>query len=438
MQYNTMKHVISILLAVAILTVSGMLSSCVKEVTLDAGDRTVVVECLLSNEPGQELSLSFSKGASETSAMELTEAVATLIDLTDNKTVGEFRRDADGKWRMDYAAIPLHKYRLEVKVPGYDLIYAEDTMPIEVPLAESHTSIFAMFDLYSWYENYFGLEDWGTESRTSPFWKPEGTYEHDFCSFFRLREDLGQEKYYGQHLWVYGMRWNDATHDYELADKICFHDYSPIDGNKADDFNLTGEVYEAPVAYSSYPYSYKGTEYLTYLTLYHQFNGCPFHKNYLRLSVDLDRLTALDIWANIYDTDAAEDNMRTAATAEHSLSPRTTRLKSLHHYITDLDGVVMDKYLLNDKQEYDPIHSDGYLQFVLVSDTYDKYIEDALFQMRRQGNVSGDLSELSIFMRENTYSNINGGAGIFATSTRMKGRLGIVPSALVDFSKPIK
>ena len=111
---------------------------------------------------------------------------------------------------------------------------------------------------------------------------------------------------------------------------------------------------------------------------------------------------------------------------------------SLHHYITDLDGVVMDKYLLNDKQEYDPIHSDGYLQFVLVSDTYDKYIEDALFQMRRQGNVSGDLSELSIFMRENTYSNINGGAGIFATSTRMKGRLGIVPSALVDFSKPIK
>ena len=60
----------------------------------------------------------------------LTEAVATLIDLTESKTVGQFvKGEEKNLWTLDYAAIPKHHYRLEVQVPGHDLIYAEDTMP---------------------------------------------------------------------------------------------------------------------------------------------------------------------------------------------------------------------------------------------------------------------------------------------------------------------
>ena len=70
-----------------------VLSSCVKEVALDAGERPqVVVECVLTNDETQELRLNFTKGASKAEAEPLTEAVATLIDLTEGKTVGEFVR----------------------------------------------------------------------------------------------------------------------------------------------------------------------------------------------------------------------------------------------------------------------------------------------------------------------------------------------------------
>lgn len=408
-------------IAACLMIISGMLSSCVKEVTLDAGDRAVVVECLLSNEPGQELSLSFSKGASEDSAMELTEAVATLIDLTAGETVGEFKRDADGKWRMDYAAIPLHKYRLEVKVPGYDLIYAEDTMPVEVPLEQNSKSLYSMI-----------MASGSSSSFTLTPGRPWGD-SHNSSTLFIASESIAHGRLKRQHFWIYGMRWNKTSGKYELADKICAREA----GETIDDFNLTGELYEAPVAYSNYPYRLDGKEYPTYLTYYRSFNGCPIHRNYLRLQTDINQSASIDVWANIYDVDAAVDKMVSAATDEHTYSTRTKNLMSDHSWITDLDGVVMDRFLFNENQEYVPEYSDGYIQFVLVSDVYDKYTEDALFQIRRHGNVSGDLSELSIYMRENIYSNINGGVGFFATSTRKKGTLIVAPSMVVDFSNPI-
>lgn len=41
----------------------------------------------------------------------------------------EFERQQDGVWRVDFAAKPGHKYRIDVNVPGYDPIWAEDQMP---------------------------------------------------------------------------------------------------------------------------------------------------------------------------------------------------------------------------------------------------------------------------------------------------------------------
>ena len=106
------------------------LTSCVKDVILDAGENPqVVVDCILSNDDVQKLYLCFTKGASRDEADPLTEAVATLIDLTEGKTVGQFVKSESDLWTLDYTPIPMHHYRLEVQVPGYDLIYAEDVMP---------------------------------------------------------------------------------------------------------------------------------------------------------------------------------------------------------------------------------------------------------------------------------------------------------------------
>ena len=65
------------------------LPSCVRDVILDAGENPkVVVDCVLSNDDVQQLHLCFTIGASRNEAGQLTEAVATLIDLTESRTVG--------------------------------------------------------------------------------------------------------------------------------------------------------------------------------------------------------------------------------------------------------------------------------------------------------------------------------------------------------------
>lgn len=104
--------------------------SCVQDVILDARDEPqVVVDCILCDEPIQNLHLVYTKGASRTEAPELKDAVATLTDLTEGKEVGRFQRTADGPWQLAYAAIPEHSYRLEVSVPNHEPIWAEQTMP---------------------------------------------------------------------------------------------------------------------------------------------------------------------------------------------------------------------------------------------------------------------------------------------------------------------
>ena len=112
--------------------------SCVRDVVLDAGENPqVVVECIMSNDTIQKLYLCFTKGASREEAEPLTDAVATLIDLTESNTVGQFvNGEEDNLWTLDYTAKEEHHYRLEVQVPGYDLIWAEDTMPGQVYVRE--------------------------------------------------------------------------------------------------------------------------------------------------------------------------------------------------------------------------------------------------------------------------------------------------------------
>ena len=109
------------------------LSSCVRDVIMDAKEKPkVVVSCILSNDPVQRLNLSFTKGASLSEAPPLTEAVATLYDLSlhnEMEAVGNFQRQSDGEWTLDYEAVPGHEYRLEVNVPGYEMIHAEQQMP---------------------------------------------------------------------------------------------------------------------------------------------------------------------------------------------------------------------------------------------------------------------------------------------------------------------
>lgn len=135
------------------------LTGCVRDVVLDAGEKPrVVVECVLTESSPQELRLSFTKGASLAAAPELTEATARLTDLTDDYPAGEFRRGEDGVWVLDYAAVPRHSYRLEVEVPGYDLVWAEQTMPEGCKIYCSSYAPYQFDDSQPKYKNMVGTE----------------------------------------------------------------------------------------------------------------------------------------------------------------------------------------------------------------------------------------------------------------------------------------
>ena len=105
------------------------LSGCVQTVNLTTGDRQVVVECILSEAPQQTLLLSLTNGVSGIGPDALEGAVAALVDLTAGELAGYFVLGENGVWGLDYAALPEHSYRLEIDVPGYGSVRAEDTLP---------------------------------------------------------------------------------------------------------------------------------------------------------------------------------------------------------------------------------------------------------------------------------------------------------------------
>ena len=72
-------------------------ASCVKDVIMDAQEKPqVAVVCILSNEPVQELTLLFTKGASQKGQVSVTEAEAILIDESFNEEVGHFIHQGNG------------------------------------------------------------------------------------------------------------------------------------------------------------------------------------------------------------------------------------------------------------------------------------------------------------------------------------------------------
>ena len=224
--------------------------SCVQDVVLDTGEKpTVVVECVLVNEPIQTLYLSFTKGASRESSQELTDVVAILTDITEGRMIGQFERLADGSWNLNYEAIPSHRYHLSVEVPGYDAIEAEQMVPEGVDIHVSRI----------WRYEHAGL-----------FPEPNPDYEYEQGSFYRL-------SYLPDFTWVYGLNYDSETGELKVAEEIC------TDFPGVDVFNLTGAVYQPEIR--------PDKEWLfgnpcDGWTLYPHLLGKDIHRRYLRLRKD--------------------------------------------------------------------------------------------------------------------------------------------------------
>ena len=335
-----------------------LLPSCIKDVILDAGEESkVVVECVLTDSETQELHLNFTKGASRTEAEPLTEAVATLIDLTESKVVGQFVKAGEGDlWTLDYQAIPQHSYRLEVQVLGHDLVYGEDTMPNDINIAS-----------FTYTENI--LDNVGGVGVPYPS-------NSAFCAgtvfiFNSLPE----------HTLIYGMNYNKQIGRHEIADEIFTN--LPV----VDNFNITENRY--------IPQLHKWDDETLYVdcdafkSLYIDLKGVYKHKQYLLV----EREKVNEVLFQYVDKFSSHIPM---------------------YEFMVFGSFTGDWYHYKKKEFREPASTEGYLVFESLSDNYLAYIRDAIYFM--QIKESTDMS--SIYLRDNIYTNIVGGLGLFAASSR--------------------
>lgn len=225
--------------------VSALSVSCVRELTLDPGEEPmVVVDCVLFDESPQTLRLFFSKPPTYSEMTPITEAEVELIDKTDGRTAGMFVHQEGREWTLDYSAVPEHEYRLEVRVPGQDLVYAEDTMPAS-PAIRAITWIGYMSSASSTEYVKYGNDFTGTifEITTLP-----------------------------PLTWIYALNYNSETGKHEIAEEIC------TDFPWVDNFNLTGEAYAPELEPHDYPF-----DFLAPSKSYPYLEGTALHWRFLRL-----------------------------------------------------------------------------------------------------------------------------------------------------------
>ncbi len=235
-------------------------SSCTREIIMDAEEKPViVVDCVLANTPVQTLKLMLTKGASMSESPLIGEATAILIDLNYNREAGRFERQNDSTWTLEYEAVPENSYRLEVRVPGNDLVWAEQTLPEESDIQSGkHLTSEGLFS----YTNFWG-------------------------SAFTIEK-------LSQNMAISAFIYNSDQDEWQPVEYIC------TDAPYVTDSNLTGLSYTPPsilVHYDSATPNHR-------LYLYGNLDGFPLHKGYLLFeagSVSAEELERYPISISFYN-----------------------------------------------------------------------------------------------------------------------------------------
>ena len=323
------------------------------------GEGRIVVECILSEDTVQTLRLSLTDIASAS----LDEAVISLTDETEGVLVGHFAHLQGNDWQLEYAAIPQHRYSLEVEIDGFEAVTAYTQMPEK--LGVKYTALKRVSPELLEFE---GFPDWELGSRYEIASLPKGP------------------------VWVCGMNYDSAAGRHVFASTIATSLAS------ADLFNLTGDtywnsfnpqadksfedIYEEPTPFGAwffknwtyhFPKEYRPT-------MYKYVVGCPLHDTFLRIP------------------SLEEDDNRTAVDPRGYFSIAGSFQGS--SFSVDL-----------------PSSTDGYLLFISVSEEYDRYLKNLLTEQARQSSMK-DFA--SLFSHDNMYGNIENGIGIFGAKTEQE------------------
>ena len=317
----------------------------------------VFVECILTQEPVQQLTMYYTKGQ-KSKPVSSTAAEVVLTDLTVNKVVGHFTEKESGIWTLDYTAVPTHEYKLNVSIDSYRKISATQTMPAR-PIVIGWRYV---LPYVSYWESPYGYH-WAMD--------PDQVAEHPFMNSLVWNDGDGLpkgESYYiiydvPESIWIKAMNYNPVTGKREIAEQIC------TSSTNVDNFNITDGIYVPPVKTIQCPYEvkeeYKGImDGFHEVALYPSLSGAKIHKQYLRIPAqNRDRPMFMAISGDFIESYNCQNYL----------------------YYSKSNGVVRDL------ADYE-----GYLSFMAVSNDYD------------------------LFLLDNSNSNIEGGIGIFGCVAESK------------------
>lgn len=323
-------------------------TSCSRETFLDAKNTPmIVVECILTNKPVQELRLSLVDGKGKSESSMIVHPEIKLTDITMSTVVGHFEQSGPEYWTLEYMPSAGHKYHLDIEIDGYDQIFADDLMP-EFNVQTTHiTSREQAFeqnndwneiidDCYCPKDNAEEYESFYNGHYIFPGYYYKAPSLPDFCIVYFVQKS------------------NEAM----VKSGIC-SDYGDIIG-----LNISDERYDNSETDFGRTFGIrdqKNSDAVFEISYYPTLQGLPMYKDFLliRRNLNLSRK-----WFTV------------------SGYPKKTSRN---------------------------------LVFCALSENYYKYLIDALSEI---SDNHADLS--SIYLRESSFSNINGGLGIFGTSWSQK------------------
>ena len=110
-----------------------VLSSCVENIDIDLPkNRKVVVNCILTSEPVQQLSLTYSNELGKAGYNEVLDANITLFDS--DHEVRKFQKSSYGEWKMGFTPTKGKLYTLRVEISNLPTITAHTIFPNALPI----------------------------------------------------------------------------------------------------------------------------------------------------------------------------------------------------------------------------------------------------------------------------------------------------------------
>ncbi|HCZ22530.1 MAG TPA: hypothetical protein DHU72_03565 [Rikenellaceae bacterium] len=242
-----MKRYSSILL---LCSLAFLMISCIKDVDLINDDPpTVVVECCLTNTKAEQaLYLSYTKQKNQTDFKDISGAVVTLTDKTKGEVIGNFTYQAGDTWLLDYIPEAGHEYRLDIKTPSGESVWAECKMPtnfIKAHLIQTvgfveRVSAHLLSDYMAYCIHFVPDKSQNPSDLPERYWETNG-----YCYSIEEQE-TGEDVFFSLDIF------QGYTNDYKVVSMDLTTDLPFLIGNNVMDVNY-GEGVEFPIVKSLEP-----------------------------------------------------------------------------------------------------------------------------------------------------------------------------------------